>query len=87
VTARGLGPAPRPALDGLPEDVWIIDAAGGQARRVADLKEDLPAVTWNGDGTHLYVLGAMALYDVNLVNGAVDNLGEGAFHGQLTWAP
>jgi len=33
------------------------------------------------------VLGASALYDVNLVNGAVAELGEGSFHGQLVWAP
>ena len=33
-------------------------SAGGRPVRVADLKEDLPALTWGGDGKHLYVLGA-----------------------------
>lgn len=87
VSAAALGPAPVPALDGLPEDIWTIDAGGGQPVRVADLKEDLPALTWSGDGKHLYVLGAAGLYDVNVATGAVDRLGEGSFHGQLTWAP
>ena len=27
------------------------------------------------------------LYDVNLENGVVDRIGDGTFHGQLTWAP
>ena len=60
---------------------------GGRPVRVADLKEDLPALTWSGDGKHLYVLGSAGLYDVNVATGAVDRLGEGSFHGQLTWAP
>ena len=40
-------------LDGLPEDIWTIDPAGGAPVRVADLKEDLPALTWSGDGKHV----------------------------------
>jgi hypothetical protein len=54
---------------------------------VADLKEDVPALTWNGDGTHIYVLGSRALFDVNMENGAVDEIAPGAFHGQIDWAP
>ena len=61
--------------------------AGGARVRVADLKEDLPALTWSGDGKHIYVLGAAGLYDVNVETGAVNRLGEGAFHGQIVWAP
>ncbi|MDP9235828.1 MAG: hypothetical protein M3P30_00265 [Chloroflexota bacterium] len=74
------------ALDGLPEDIWTIDAAGGTAQRVAELKEDLPALAWSGDGKHLYVVGAAGLYDVNLTNGAKTRLGDGSFHAQIAWA-
>lgn len=87
VSAASFGPEPGLALDGLPEDIWTIDAGGGRPVRVADLKEDLPALTWSGDGKHLYVLGSAGLYDVNVATGAVDRLGEGSFHGQLAWAP
>jgi dipeptidyl aminopeptidase/acylaminoacyl peptidase len=78
---------PAPLLDGLPQDIWTVDPAGGRPVRVANLKEDLPALTWSGDGEHIYVLGTAGLYDVKLKSGAVDRIGEGAFHGQLTWAP
>jgi Tol biopolymer transport system component len=81
------GPPPAPALDGLPEDIWVVDATGGKAQRVAVLKEDLPTLTWSGDGKHIYVLGANATYDVNLVNGNTAKLGEGSFHAQIAWAP
>lgn len=73
--------------DGLPEDVWTVPASGGRARRVADIKEDLPALTWGADGSHLYVLGTMGLSDVNLKSGAVTRIADGSFHGEIAWAP
>ncbi len=75
------------AVDGLPQDIWLVDAAGGKPRLLSELKEDLPALTWSGDGKHIYVLGGTGLFDVNLRNGAARRLGEGAFHGQLDWTP
>ena len=86
-SAAAAGPLPAPPADGLPEDIWTVDGGGGRPVRVADLKEDLPALTWSGDGKHIYVLGAAGLYDVNVVTGAVDRLGDGAFHGMLVWVP
>jgi Tol biopolymer transport system component len=87
VTSRPLGRSPGPALDGFPQDIWIVDAGGGPARRAADLKEDVPTLTWSGDGEHIYVLGAAALYDVDLTTGASTAIGPGVFHGQIAWAP
>lgn len=83
VSARPLSVSP----DGLPEDVWTVPTSGGLARRVADLKEDLPAVTWGADGSHLYVLGAMGLSDVSLTSGAVSRIADGSFHGEIAWTP
>lgn len=73
--------------DGLPQDIWTVDAAGGTAARVADLKEDLPSLTWDGSGTHIFVIGVSGLYDVDLKTGAVTVIGEGAYHTQISWAP
>lgn len=75
------------ALNGLPQDIWLVDAKGGKPRLLAELKEDLPALCWSDDGEHIYVLGADGLYDVNVASGAVARLGEGSFHGQLDWTP
>ena len=55
--------------------------------RLAPLQEDYPSLAWNGDGTHIYVLGAYGLYDVNVENGNYTTIGEGAFHGSVDWAP
>jgi Tol biopolymer transport system component len=87
VSAAPFGREPAPSLDGLPEDIWLIDSAGGVPVRLADLKEDLPALTWGRDGRHIYVIGAAGLYDVDVGTGAVNRLGNGAFHAQIVWAP
>jgi hypothetical protein len=64
-----------------------VDAAGGQAVRVADLKEDLPSITWDGTGERIYASGVNGLYEINVTTGIVERIGEGAFHAQITWAP
>jgi Tol biopolymer transport system component len=83
----GGGRLASPGLDGLPQDVWIIDAAGGAPALLADLQEDFPSLTWDGSGEHIYVLGAYGLYDVDLESGNYTRIGEGAFHGSVAWAP
>jgi Tol biopolymer transport system component len=84
-TGRLFAPLPRPSADGFPQDIWLVDAAGGKPRLLADLKEDLPSLAWSDDGSHLYVLGANGLYDVDVETGAVSRLGEGAFHAVVDW--
>ena len=86
-SVRPQGRSPSPATDGLPQDIWIVDADGGTPRRAADLKEDVPALTWSGDGEHIYVLGAAGLYDIDMTSGVTTRIDEGVFHGQIAWAP
>jgi len=81
------GGASAPSANGFPQDVWLLDASGGEARRLAELNEDQPALAWSGDGAHIYVLGVAGLYDVSVQTGAVRRLADGYFHGQLAWAP
>lgn len=81
------GSAAAAVTDGLPEDIWTVDIGGGAPVMVADLKEDLPAVAWGGDGGRLYVLGVNGLYEVNVQTGAQRVIGPGVFHGQMAWAP
>lgn len=76
-----------PRADGLPQDIWLLDADGGKPRLLADLKEDLPSIAWSGNGEHLFVLGGNGLYDVTLESGAATRIGEGSFHGQVDWTP
>jgi hypothetical protein len=80
-----IAPPPSPALDGLPQDIYAVDAAGGRPRVIAELKEDLPTLDWTDDGKRIYVLGSLGLYEVNVESGAVTRIGEGVFHGVVDW--
>jgi Tol biopolymer transport system component len=87
VSVAPLAANPGPSADGLPEDIWTVAATGGNARRVANIKEDLPTLTWNGDGKHIYILGTQGLSDLTLASGALTRIGEGSFHGEIDWTP
>jgi Tol biopolymer transport system component len=80
-------PLVAPRLDGFPQDIWLVDAGGGTPRLLADLKEDLPSLAWSDDGEHLFALGANGLYDIEVGTGAVERIGEGAFHATVDWTP
>lgn len=87
VSAAPLAGARAPTLDGLPEDIWTVAATGGTARRAANMKEDLPTLTWSGDDKHIYILGTQGLSDLTLASGAVKRIADGSFHGEIAWAP
>lgn len=84
-SGRLQAPLPNATADGFPQDIWLVDADGGKPRLLADLKEDLPSLTWSDDGRHIYVLGGNGLYDINVETGIFNRIGEGAFHGTVDW--
>lgn len=75
--------SPAPSLNGLPEDIWTIPAAGGDLQSVADIDEDLPSLTWSADGSLIYVLGTYQLYAVHPETQQVDVVGAGVTHGEI----
>lgn len=80
--------APRAlTLHGAPQDIWIVAPGEATAKVLASLQEDSPSIAWNGDGSELYVLALGGLYRIDASSGAVSRFGEGAFHGQISWAP
>ncbi len=87
-SGRGLGPpsglgiyAAHPFL----EDVWIVNVDGTGLRRLAELAENMPSLTWNGDGTVLYALGAGAWWKVEVATGKAEQIGPGVPLGQIVW--
>ena len=53
-------PAPQPGGEGKADraEAWIVPLAGGRARRIARLKDDVEAVSWSPDGRSLAFLAA-----------------------------
>ena len=74
-----------PVADGTPKDIYLTDISVAEPRRVAELAEDDPALTWDVDGTKLFTQGAKGLMEVNLENGAMRRIADGVFHGQVAF--
>ncbi len=72
-------------LDGLPEDIWLIDVSTGELRRIAQLKLDSPSLAWTPDGRWLYAFGDRGLYLIDPKTPSTKRLAEGEFHGQADW--
>jgi Tol biopolymer transport system component len=72
-------------MNGLPEDIWLIENRTMEATRLADLDLDQPSVAWSGDGQRLFALGDRGLYYIDLRGGGEEQIGEGMYHGQLDW--
>ncbi len=71
--------------NGLPMDIWTIQADGSGLRQLADTQLDQPGLTWSGDGERLFVLSALGLLAIDAEEGLVWQVGAGTFHGQLDW--
>ena len=81
------GYAPGPLADGLPEDVWSVDADGTHLRIVAALRESAPVLAWDPAGTTIYAVGVVALYRIDVATGTVSRIARGAPAASLTYAP
>lgn len=77
-------PAPH---GGIVSNVWTIDAGGGAPRLLAEVHDDDPSLAFNADGDRLYVMGAEALYEVEISSGIVTKLSDGAIASEIAWVP
>ena len=70
---------------GLPQDVWLVPAAGGEPTRLTNMLEDEPTVAWSPDGKQIAIIATGGLYVTNAAGGEPRKLGLGATLAQLDW--
>ncbi|MDZ4278322.1 MAG: hypothetical protein U1B78_04205, partial [Dehalococcoidia bacterium] len=80
----GGGAAVRAARNGLPMDIYIMEAEGGAPRMIGDVDIDLPSIAWTADGGRIFVLGGRGTFAID-PDGGAEQLAPGTFHGQLDW--
>lgn len=78
-------PQAKPALNGLPMDVWVVEVDGGEPERIAKLQLDSPGLAWASDGSRLFVMAGVGLFAVDPDSGSARQVAEGTFHGQVDW--
>jgi Tol biopolymer transport system component len=78
--------APRAAqAHGLPMDLFVVPAEGGQMRRLTLLGEDNPAPCWSPDGTRLGFLAGGGVYTLSMATGQLAHLDHKGGHGNIDW--
>jgi Tol biopolymer transport system component len=79
---------PRPvAAHGLPMDVFVVGADGGDLRRLTHLRADDPAPAWSPAGDRLAVLAADGIYLIKVAGGEVELLARPGGQGTIDWRP
>ena len=81
-------PAGRGALSAshpFAQDVWIVNADGTGLRRLAEIAENMPSLSWSGDGGALYALGSQAFWQIDPVSGKTTQIAQGNPQAQIVW--
>jgi Tol biopolymer transport system component len=86
ISRQGFGPARSPQSDGLPTNVWIVDATGAHLHVLAGLHENALSLAWDPSGETLYAVGAAGLYRIDVKSGDVARIGPGATGATIEYA-
>jgi Tol biopolymer transport system component len=70
---------------GLPADIWSMNLDGSDMKRIAEIKDDDPSVSWSPDGSRLAIFGIAALYVSDGKGGAPAKLVDQGGYGGLDW--
>jgi Tol biopolymer transport system component len=86
----GLVPFMRPgvvAAHGLPWDLWETGVDGSGLRRLTELAEDDPSVTYSPDGRWLAFQGGSGVYLVDATTTALYHISDAVGFGGMDWTP
>ena len=78
---------PAAEAHGLPMDVYVVPAEGGQPRRLTELGEDNPSVAWSPDGKRIAILAGGGIYVMNADGSAFASVDSKGGHGSVDWRP
>ncbi len=67
------------------QDVWIVNTDGTGLRRLAEIAENMPSLSWSGDGSAIYALGPGAFWKIDPVTGKSEQIAQGIPLGQIVW--
>jgi hypothetical protein len=56
---------------------------GTGLKRVADIGESQPSLTWSTDGVYVYAMGSTNFWRVKVADATKENLGSGQPQGQV----
>jgi Tol biopolymer transport system component len=97
VDVRSLAPPPRPPsapatapppeslVHPFAQDVWLINRDGSNLHRLGEIAENMPSLTWSGDGSSIYVIGPNFLWRLDPAAGTAEQLRESKDRAWIVW--
>ncbi len=67
------------------QDVWIVNRDGTGLRRLTEIAENMPSLTWSGDGATLFAIGPVSFWQIEPASGKSEQIGQGVPLGQIVW--
>jgi Tol biopolymer transport system component len=68
------------------QDIWLVNPDDGTGlHRIADIAENMPSVSWSGDGSDLFVLGPGFLWRLDPATGEAEMLRQSGERGAIIW--
>jgi Tol biopolymer transport system component len=88
--------APPPAPPGVPppamslmhpfaQDVWLVNRDGSGLKRLGEIAENMPSLTWSGDGSRIYVVGPSYLWRLDPVAATAEQLRQSGDRSWIIW--
>lgn len=85
-TPFGLLDVPTAHAHGNPSELYLLDVAGGEPKKLTSFAEDEPAVTWSPDGSSMAVYATQGLYLIDRAGKVTLATNTGGY-GAIDWAP
>lgn len=81
----GTTSAPESVVHPFAQDVWLVNRDGSNLHRLGEIAENMPSLTWSGDGSSIYVLGPAFLWRLDPAAGTAEQLRESKDRAWIVW--
>jgi len=78
-------PAPQTLTHPFAQDVWLVNRDGSGLKRLGETAENMPALTWSGDGKHVYAIGPGYLWRLDPVSASAEQVRESGERSWIVW--
>jgi Tol biopolymer transport system component len=80
------GTSPAPAVTHpFAQDVWLVKRDGSDLMRLGEIAENMPALTWTGDGSRIYAIGPGFLWRLDPISATAEQVQESGDRAWIVW--
>lgn len=81
----GAPPAPETLTHPFAQDVWLVNRDGSDLKRLGEIAENMPSLTWSGDGSMIYVAGPNYLWRLDPVAATAEQVRQSGERSWIVW--